>query len=127
MTEIVYTHRTRSGHKARIICNNASGEYPIVALVLSDDFEFTVMLCSNLRECNDNTESYYDLFEYNPWQDVKVDTPIYVSNDNYSICGWKKRHFSHFDGKYFYVWEDGRTSWTTPHAISYRYAKLATE
>lgn len=90
-------------------------------MVLTDDFEFPVLLCSNLRECNDNTESYYDLFEYNPWQDVAVDTPVYVSTDN---IGWKKRHFSHFDENYFYVWEDGRTSWTTPHTVTYRYAKL---
>lgn len=71
--EIIYTHRTRSGAKARIICENAKGEYPIVALVLTDDFEFPVMLYSNLRECNDNIESYYDLFDYNSLQDVAVD------------------------------------------------------
>ena len=35
MSEIVYTHRTRSGLKARIICNNAKGEYPIVALIFA--------------------------------------------------------------------------------------------
>ena len=124
MSEIVYTHRTRSGNKARIICNNAKGEYPIVALVLKDDFEFSVMLNSDLRVYDDTTETDYDLFEYNPWKDVAVDTPVYVSNDK---INWKKRHFSHFDENYFYVWEDGQTSWTTPYAINYLYAKLATE
>lgn len=124
MTEIVYTHTTRSGLKARIVCDNVKGEYPIVALVLTDDFEFPVMLYSNLSECNYSPESYYDLFEYNPWKDVVVDTPVYVSNDN---IDWKKRHFSHFDKNYFYVWEDGQTSWTTLRTFKYRYAKLATE
>lgn len=124
MSEIVYTHRTRSGLKARIVCDNAKKECPIVALVLVDDFEFIVKLYSDLREYNDTTESDYDLFEYNPWKDVAVDTPVYVSNDN---INWKKRHFSHFDENYFYAWEDGQTSWTTPHTINYLYAKLATE
>lgn len=123
MSEIVYTHRTRSGLKARIICDNAKGEYPIVALVSGGDFEFSVMFNSDLRD-NDITETDYDLFEYNPWKDVAVDTPVYVSNDS---INWKKRHFSHFDENYFYAWEDGQTSWTTPHAINYLYAKLATE
>jgi hypothetical protein len=124
MSEIVYTHKTRSGLKARIICDNAKGEYPIVALASVGDFEFSVMLHSDLREYDDTTESSYDLFEYNPWKDVAVDTPVYVSDDNIS---WKKYHFSHFDEKYFYVWGGGQTSWTTPHVIHYRYAKLATE
>lgn len=47
--EIIYTHRTRSGAKARIICENAKGECPIVALVLIDDFEFIVKLYSDFR------------------------------------------------------------------------------
>lgn len=126
MSEIVYTHRTRSGLKARIVCDNAKKECPIVALVLVDDFEFIVKLYSDLREYNDTTESCYDLFEYNPWQDVAVDTPIYVSCSP-GLDDWHRRHFAKINNGVFYVWEDGRTSWTTSNMVMYKYAKLATE
>lgn len=121
MTEIVYTHRTRSGLKARIVCDNAKGERPIVALVLIDDFEFIVKLYSDLREYNDTTESYYDLFEYNPWQDVAVDTPVYVSCSP-GLDDWHRRHFAKFEDDVAYVWEDGRSPWTTSTMVIHKYA-----
>jgi len=93
---------------------------------LTDDFEFPVLLYSNLRECDNDVESLYDLFEYNPWQDVAVDTPVYVSSQP-DFRGAVKRHFAKFANGVVYVWEDGRTSWTTTCMVPYRYAKFVNE
>lgn len=48
------------------------------------------------------------------WNNVAVDTEIEVSTDN---SNWIKKHFAEYDntspdGKYFYVWVEGRTQWT---------------
>lgn len=125
--EIIYTHRTRSGLKARIVCNNAIGKYPVIALILSDnvDEEFCETFTEDLKHYNFNEESDLDLFEYNPWQDVAVDTPVYVSYAS-RPDDWHRRHFAKFANGVVYVWEDGRTSWTTPNMVMYKYAKLVT-
>lgn len=125
--EIIYTHRTRSGAKARIICENAAGDFPVIALVLreSDQVEIPVTLTKELREYVDGTTSW-DLFEYNPWQDLAVDTPVLVCQ-TIDHNTWVRRHFAKFEAGHVYVWEDGRTSFTTKSVVPYKYAKLATE
>jgi hypothetical protein len=49
------------------------------------------------------------------WNQVPVDTDVEVSNDEST---WKAMHFAEYDpnspdGKYYYVWVDGRTSHST--------------
>jgi hypothetical protein len=49
------------------------------------------------------------------WDQVPVDTDVEVSNDN---TNWTPMHFAEYDpsspdGKYYYVWVDGRTSHST--------------
>jgi len=49
------------------------------------------------------------------WDEVPVDTPVEVSNDNLT---WKKMYFSEYiptspNGKKYYVWVAGRTSYST--------------
>ena len=34
-------YRTRSGHKARVLCNDAPGPYPNVGYIFYDDVEWT--------------------------------------------------------------------------------------
>lgn len=121
--EIIYTHRTRSGRKARIIGTINSSTYPVVAAILQDDseHEYCEQLTKDLMVLDCAMESNDDLFAYNPWNDIKVDTPILVSNTQ---INYVNRHFAKYKDGYFYVWEDGRTSWTTPHMVVFKYAKL---
>ena len=125
MTDNIYTHRTRDGHKARIIGEIKDDVYPIFGAILSDDEnkEYVEYFTKELK-CIMGDDSEDDLFEYNPWNDVKVDTPILVSN---SLISYVNRHFAKYQDGHIYVWEDGRTSWTTPHMVEYMYAKLPNE
>lgn len=56
------------------------------------------------------------------WYKMTVDTPIMVSNDN---IDWYCRHFAKYENGLFYVWDDGRTSYTTKTKSMWKYAKLA--
>lgn len=56
------------------------------------------------------------------WSKVAVDTPILVSIDNVQ---WYCRHFAKYENGLFYVWDDGRTSYTTNTKSTWKYAKLA--
>ena len=125
MTDIIYTHRTRDGNKARIIGEIKDDVYPIVGAILLDNEtkEYVEHFTKELK-CIAGDDSEYDLFEYSPWNDVKLDTPILVSNSPHA---WVKRHFAKNQDGHIYVWEDGRTSWTTPHMVAYKYAKLPRE
>lgn len=56
------------------------------------------------------------------WYKVAVDTPIMVSSNN---IDWYCRHFAKYENGLFYVWDDGRTSYTTDTKSMWKYAKLA--
>lgn len=75
-------------------------------------YDYTVVGSGNLSVRDDwvsdiQTEVY--------WDQVPVDTDVEVSNDN---TNWIAMHFAEYDdtspdGKFFYVWVDGRTSWSS--------------
>ena len=111
---ITYTHRTRDGQLARIICTDkVSKEYTVVALVLGTTEIFN-SYTRNLRYYADGTESDYDLFEgVEPeidWSEVKIDTPVWCQ----FYGDWYRRHFAGLD-KFGQpeAWVDGYTSHTT--------------
>lgn len=59
------------------------------------------------------------------WNEVKVDTPILVrDNEN---TEWLKKYFAKYEDGIVYVWNLGRTSWTAPNksVSAWQYAKLA--
>ena len=59
------------------------------------------------------------------WRNIKVDTPILVSNDNKE---WIKRYFARYENGNVYGWLNGKTSWTATGELSighWNYAKLA--
>lgn len=58
------------------------------------------------------------------WYKVAIDTPIMVSSNN---IDWYCRHFAKYENGLFYVWDDGRTSYTTDTKSTWEYAKLANE
>lgn len=55
------------------------------------------------------------------WYKMTVDTPIMVSSNN---IDWYCRHFAKYENGLFYVWDDGRTSYTTNTKSMWKYAKL---
>ena len=63
-----YTHRTRSGLPARIVCTDMAGSLPVLALVLESCYEHTVMLSESLSFTDDGETHDLDLFEVKPWE-----------------------------------------------------------
>lgn len=115
--EIVYTHRTSSGLKARILTTNAViDKLPVVALILGEDGnEHIYMYTANLRY-SINGSSLMDLSEYSPWMEVAVDTPVLVGDSTGEVP--RRRYFAFFkDGK-VHTWADGFTSWTIDEWVS---------
>lgn len=110
--EIIYTHRTRSGQKARIVGTINSNRFPIVVAILKDDseHEYCEQLTKDLMVLACGMQSDDDLFEYNHWQDVEVDTPILVKQSEYH--DWEPRHFAKFQDGFVYAYAAGKTSWT---------------
>lgn len=129
MTEIVYTHRTRAGNKARIICDNlVKVNYPIVAAIVGhNNQEFVCTLTNSLKFMHNNEDHVLDLTEYCPWDDVAVDTPILVSNSQNGP--WFKRHFAKYEKTgIVFCFMDGLSSWTNSSfdaaLTGWKYAKL---
>lgn len=122
-----YTHRTRSGHPARILCTDfACPERPVVAAVRSIyASESLVLLRANLKE-KDDTNSERDLFERSPWDDVAVDTPIWVCNHKGRPSQWAPRHFAKYENGMVFAWMHGTTSHTgdDKHLIEWEHATL---
>ena len=57
------------------------------------------------------------------WSKVEVDTPVLVRGCEKEE--WKKMHFAECILNTVYVWEGGKTSWTTDNTYPWEYAKLA--
>lgn len=108
MTNPIYTHRTRDGHRARIICTDVKNNvYPVVAAIEYDAGEVVERYTKTLQY-DIYGESDLDLFEYS-WSDVAIDTPIWVAN---SAGIWFPRHFAKYEGDKVFAWVNGRTSHT---------------
>lgn len=64
-----YTHRTRSGLPARIVCTDRAGAIPVLALVLEKNgAEHIIMMSSSSRFSDDGKDHPLDLFEAQPWE-----------------------------------------------------------
>lgn len=108
---IKYTHRTRSGHLARILCTDFKGSESsvLVAWQCDDRSEALVFLLPDLKEAADAV-SPLDLFERSKWDDVAVDTPIWVRDREDFL--WDTRHFARYGNGTVYAWCNGGTSHT---------------
>ena len=131
MTGPIYTHRTRNGLSARILCTDFVdidiNKPVIVAIKKSNNIETLHFLFSDLT-VNQFVESAYDLFECSPWDDVAMDMPVYVRDYEYNP--WIPRHFAYYHDGNVYVFQDGKTYHTSTqnaHAVPYKYAKLKSE
>lgn len=75
--------------------------------------------------CTKKTMAWADAEYIEPnvnWYKVAIDTPIMVSSNN---MDWYCRHFAKYENGLFYVWDDGRTSYTTDVTSKWKYAKLS--
>lgn len=115
-----YTHRTRDGRKARIVCYDVEGaEFPVLALVLlekgTEKVEHFYSYTSELYFHESKAADSLDLFEISPWDDVAVDTPIWVRR--FESESWRPRHFAKYEGGVVYSFQDGRTSHSKESSI----------
>lgn len=56
------------------------------------------------------------------WSEVKVNAPILVRDSTWDV--WKIGHFARYRKGHIFVWEKGKTSYTTNRTEMFRYAKL---
>lgn len=56
------------------------------------------------------------------WSEVKVNAPILVRDSTWDV--WKIAHFARCRKGHIFVWEKGKTSYTTKRTEMFRYAKL---
>jgi hypothetical protein len=121
-----YTHRTRDGRYARIICDDriSDNEYSVFALILDGGTENLESLTKDLMWSRTGKETRDDLFKgtkpslpKTDWSKVPVDTPIWVS------CGeghpWVPRHFAYVSDGLVYTFLRGNTSHTESGKIAY--------
>lgn len=106
-----WTHITRDGRKAAIVTDKVEETTYTVMVVAeasvgSDKFWFGYYT-PELKYHADGKESEKDLRPYNPLEDVKVDTPIWVKSDS-----WVRRHFAYTKEGRVYAWIAGKTSFT---------------
>lgn len=93
-----------AGAKWRVASVTGPKDYPVIAV---NDDEYGSIKAYGLDGKLDGCDNHL-VSEYNAWQDVKVDTPIWVRNS--PTNGWWPRHFAGLsDGKIF-AWTNGATS-----------------
>lgn len=116
-----YTHKTREGSRARIICEDYKGVYPVVAAIETQDtppkefirtFEAATALGVYV-----SPSSGCILERFDPWDDVSIDTPVWVRHS--SGEPWRTRHYAGKleDGR-IATFSEGRTSHTAKHRYS---------
>lgn len=82
-----YTHRTRSGLPARIVCTDRTGELPVLALVLDKGgIEHITTFSKSLSFTDDVEDHGLDLFEAKPWEFERPSTQARHVGDKLSEC-----------------------------------------
>ena len=105
-----YTHKTEDGNKARIVCDDVKSEYGIVVAVLQKDEAEYIYAVRRAKDGN-FVGPFIALKEISPWDDVAVDTPVWVRDSTTS--GWCARHFAKYEHGTVFCWRDGLTSHST--------------
>jgi hypothetical protein len=123
MIEMHKNYITRVGVPARILCVDRNHEtHPVVALILWEMCEGAdlssipnTFTADGFYESPENP-SKYDLLEYNPWEDFKIDEPVLVRNAPNEE--WRKRHFAGVENGVPTTWLSGATSWVSEGSAS---------
>jgi len=116
----------RDGNSARIICVNAKGQYPIVALINQGGYEKVMQLTANLQASAMNSKPY--LIEVSPYEDLHIDQPVIVWDSAHNKY---RRHFAGVDsnGRPL-TWDSRATSFSIgshDHKVSWKHCRAATE
>ena len=124
-----YTHRTRDGRYARIICDDRiiDNEYSVLALILDGSIEeLYAFVKDSMWWLKGGEETRHDLIKgakpslpKTDWTKVPVDTPIWVREGD----RWLARHFAEYDEK-IYAFVNGGTSHTCCFLQSWNEATL---
>jgi hypothetical protein len=128
--EMGKTYRTRDGASVRILCTDRQFyAFPVLALASREWGEevlsFTKYGTGIATSTSGSGGNKDDLIEVTPWDDVEVDTKIYVRKDE--SFTWLPRHFCRYDRatRRVYAFENGSTSFTSSSTWGWRDAKLA--
>lgn len=82
-----YTHRTRSGLPARIVCTDPHAEHhPVIARGNDGAREFLLPLTLSLRYLGDGTDHELDLLEIPAWESERPSTQARHIGDKLSEC-----------------------------------------
>ena len=107
-------YKTRHGMSARVVCVDAKGHEPVIALVVDPALSKEVVIRTSLKgEYYGGYEHDLDLIEVSPYDDFKIDEPVMVRRDDDLVRGWKRRYFAGVNvcGEPL-TWYEGMTSWS---------------
>lgn len=123
---IEYTHKTQYGHKARILCDNLQSENNYVVAITSNAGDSESIYLFKKDAHGNISNGALILTEASAWDDVPVDTPIWVRNTE--AHSWARRHFFKYRFGKVFAWDDGKTSHTVSSSSteysSWNYATL---
>ena len=112
-------YKTRNGLKVKIISTNLKNDFPVVAILIDrDGSEIIRQYTETGKYYDESIHHNFDLVEYNPAKDLKVDDRILVKDK--SCIVWYPRHFSHIgkNGK-VYTFDGGCTSFTAVNTTAW--------
>ena len=75
--------------------------------------------------CFEDKDQLIDIAEYLgivDWSNIPVDTPVLVRDIEKDP--WYHYHFSSYKNGHIFVWEKGKTSWTTDKTELFRFTKI---
>lgn len=101
-----YTHKTSDGSLARVLCDDIVGGRNCAVAILVGSVEIVRTFHKDSYGSIRNTDE--TLREISPWDDVAVDTPVWV-RDAECEC-WARRHFAKYENGAVFCWRDGLTS-----------------
>ncbi len=129
--EVEKTYLTRDNHKVRILATDIKNiSYPVVGVLSYNENEEEVLsFTKEGKFYKSSSEVNKDdlVEEYSFWNDVKVDTKIFVKN--YEDNEWQHKHFAKYEYGKVYAYSLGATSWSngSRELFVWKYAKLYNE
>lgn len=104
-----YTHKTSDGSLARVLCDDIVGVRNCAVAILVGGAEIVRTFHKDSEGSIRNHEE--TLWEISPWDDVPVDTPVWVRDS--AAQGWFARHFAKYENGVVVCWRNGLTSHST--------------
>jgi hypothetical protein len=108
-------YKTRHGMTARVVCVDAKGNQPVIALVFDSHSSKEFVIRTSIKgEFFDGDVHELDLIEVSPYDDFNIDDPVMVRRDDDLVRVWKRRYFAGVNGcGEPLTWYEGMTSWSS--------------